>query len=63
MGDEDSEMLPSAGPLTCEGVDLSEEETLRSGKQAKCSYRGVSKEGGKTSLDCSKELGPRTGTM
>lgn len=56
MGDENSEMLPTAESLTCEGGDLSEEETLRPGKQAKYSYRGVSKGGGKTSLDCSKEL-------
>ena len=32
-GVKDSEKLPSVEPLNCEGVDLSEEETLRPGKQ------------------------------
>ena len=33
MGNKDSETLPSVEPLNCEGVDLSEEETLRPGKK------------------------------
>lgn len=33
MGDKDSEKLSSAEPLNCEGVDLSEEEIMRPGKQ------------------------------